>query len=104
MPKGTKFERGKYIMRTGFNESGFLSYLEETFDGFDNCFLRDLVQNVIDYAQKWEHVSKDQFAYFVSDMLPEVEFGEVAMFCEDSILTADGQRMKREAIIDNSMP
>ena len=104
MPKGTKFERGKYIMRKGFNESGFLSYLEETFDGFDNCFLRDLVQNVIDYAQKWEHVSKDQFAYFVSDMLPEVEFGEVAMFCEDSILTADGQRMKREAIIDNSMP
>ena len=90
-------------MRKGFDEKGFMSYLEETFGGFDNRFLRELVQNVIDYAQKWEHVSKDQFAYFVSDMLPEVEFGEVAMFCEDSILTAEGQRMKREAIINYSV-
>lgn len=103
MPKGTKFERGKYIMYKGFDENNFMAYLEATFDGFDNCFLRELVQNVIDYAQKWEHVGKDQFAYFISDMLPEVEFGEVAMFCEDSILTADGQRMKREAIINYSV-
>ena len=90
-------------MRKGFDEKGFMSYLEETFGGVDNCFLRELVQNVIEYAQKWEHVSKDQFAYFVSDMLPEVEFGEVAMFCEDSILTAGGQRVKREAIIHYSL-
>lgn len=85
-------------MRKGFDERGFMAYLEETFGGFDNCFLRGAVQNVIDYAQKWEHVSKDQFAYFLSDMLPEVEFGEVAMFCDDAILTADGQKMKYEAI------
>lgn len=84
-------------MYKGFDENGFMLYLNETFKGFDNSFLRELVRNVIDYAQKWQHVSKDQFARFVSNMLPEIEFGEVAMFCEDSILTADGQRAKHEA-------
>lgn len=84
-------------MYKGFDKDGFMSWLEETFGGFDNCFLRELVENIIEYAHKWEHVSKDQFCEFIYDMLPEVEFGEVAMFCEDEILTAYGQQMKREA-------
>ena len=89
-------------MYKGFDENNFMAYLEATFNGFENSFLRDLVRNVIDYAKKYEHVSKDQFAYFVSDMLPEIEFGEVAMFCDDVILTADGQKMKYETIFNRA--
>ena len=85
-------------MKNGFDKQGFMDYLERSFSGFDNAFLRELVENVIEYAQKREHVSKDQFAFFVSDLLPEVEFGEVAMFCEDGILTKYGQNEKREAL------
>ena len=85
-------------MKKGFNLDGFMRYLEQQFSGFENCFLRETVENIIEYGQKHEHVSKDQFAYFISDILPEVEFGEIAMFCDDDILTADGQQEKRDAI------
>ena len=59
--------------------------LEENFTT-DN-YARQTVLNIIDYAHKHEHISKDQFAYFISDLLPEVEFLEVARFCDDAILT-----------------
>lgn len=78
----------------GFDRAGFMKYLEDTFNGFDNSFLRQTVENIIDYAQKWEHVSRDQFAYFLSDMIPEIEFSEVARFCDDDILTDWGREQK----------
>ncbi len=85
-------------MGKGFNRDGFMAYLEQQFSGFENCFLRETVENIIEYGKKHEHVGKDQFAYFISDILPEVELGEIAMFCDDDILTADGQWLKRDAI------
>ena len=85
-------------MKKGFNQSEFMAYLECTFNGFDNSFLRGLVENVIAYGLKWEKVSKDQFCYWVSDMLPEVEFGEVAMFMDDNCLTENGKEEKYKAI------
>lgn len=85
-------------MEKGFNETEFMAYLESTFNGFDNSFLRGLVENVIAYGLKWEKVSKDQFCYWVSDMLPEVEFGEVAMFIDDNCLTENGKEEKYKAI------
>ena len=90
--------KGVLIMEKGFNKSEFMSYLEHTFVGFDNSFLRGLVENLIEYALKWEKVSKDQFCYWVSDMLPEVEFGEVAMFMDDSCLTENGKEEKYKTI------
>ena len=85
-------------MEKGFNKSEFMEYLEHTFNGFDNSFLRGLVKNLISYGLKWEKVSKDQFCYWISDMLPEVEFGEVAMFIDDGCLTENGQKEKYKAI------
>lgn len=74
-----------------FDRAGFMAYMEANFNGFENPFLRELVNNIIDYAHKHEHVSKDQFCYFIADMLPEVEFGEVAMFTDAACLTQWGQ-------------
>lgn len=85
-------------MEKGFYRAGFMAYLEKTFNGFDNSFLRDTVTNIIDYAQKWEHVSKDQFCSFLSDMLPELDFSEVAAFCEDDILTDWGREQKQKGL------
>lgn len=85
-------------MIKGFNKDGFLSYLDETFSGFDNIFLREMVSNVIDYALEHCHHSLDQACYFLSDMLPEVEFAEVAIFMDDSMLTYHGREVKREAL------
>lgn len=69
----------------GFNEKAFIEWLEEKYDL--NSYAVEMVTNIIEYAHKWEQVSKDQLAYFISDLLPEVEFEEVAQFCEDCMLT-----------------
>lgn len=90
-------------MEQGFNKTAFMEYLENTFGGFENSFLRELVENVIEYANKFERVSKDQFVCFVSDMLPEVEFGEVAAFVDDECLTDNGKYMKYKWMNDHGM-
>lgn len=87
-----------------FDKDNFMEYMEQTFDGFDNSFLRETVENIIEYAHKNEHVSKDQFVEFLDAMLPEVTFGEIAMFCEDAILTKWGIEQKGMTLAKNGFP
>ena len=81
----------------GFYKEDFMKYLSDKVSGLEHVFTWETVEKIIDYATEHEHVSKDQFAYFISDMLPEVEFGEVAMFCEDGMLTENGKAEKKRA-------
>ncbi len=90
-------------MEQRFNKDAFMEYMRNTFQCFENHFVWDLVENVIDYASKYEHISKDQFVYFVSDILPEVEFGEVAAFVDDECLTDNGKYMKYKWMNDHGM-
>jgi hypothetical protein len=85
-------------MENGFDRQGFVEYMNNAFDGFDQPFVRNLVDNVIEYGLKHERVSKDQFCYWLSDMIPEVEFGEVAMFIDDASLTKYGLEEKKKAL------
>ena len=74
----------------------------------DDEMLEDLQQSVIleliknnyiiniEYANEHEHISKDMFCKFVSDMIDEVEFGEVAMFMDDKCLTENGKAEKNK--------
>lgn len=80
----------------GFNREGFLEYLNETFYGLDNPMFRNTIRNIIEYANEHEHISKDMFCKFVSDMIDEVEFGEVAMFMDDKCLTENGKAEKNK--------
>ena len=74
-------------MVKGFNQSLFMEWLESEFNM--NRFTIDIVLNILDYASKHEHVSKDQFCYFVADLIPEVDMLTVASFCDNSILTSE---------------
>ena len=74
-------------MIKGFNQSLFMEWLESEFNM--NRFTIDIVLNILDYASKHEHVSKDQFCYFVADLIPEVDMLTVASFCDNSILTSE---------------
>lgn len=78
-------------MQKGFNNEGFMAYIAYQFPGVfagnGSSFTRELLENLIEYAMKYEHVSKDQFCEFLADLLPEVEMGEVAAFMEDGCLT-----------------
>ena len=85
-------------MVKGFDEQAFMAYLEEKFNGFENPFLRGIVENIIEYAQRHEHISKDQFCWFLCDMIPEVEFCEIAQFAEDDILTDYGKGEKQKQL------
>jgi hypothetical protein len=69
----------------GFNQDAFIEWMEETFE--INDYGIEIVRIIIEYAQRWEHVGKDQFAGFIADMLPDVELLDVAKFCEDGCLT-----------------
>lgn len=80
--------KGEKKMNECFNKYAFMSWLKEEFPGvIDTHWNHDLVTNVIDYALKHKNISKDQLAYFISDLLPEIEFLEVAKFCSNECLT-----------------
>ena len=72
-------------MYTNFNKNNFMTWMENEF--YLNNYSIQTILSLINYAYYYENSTLDQFAYFVSDILPEVEFLEVARFCEDNILT-----------------
>lgn len=82
-------------MKKGFDEVGFMEFLENEFSGFENSFLRETVGNIIDYGLEHNHNSLDQFCYWLSDILPEVEFKEVVLYMDDAHLTGYGKEQKR---------
>ena len=90
-------------MDNRFRKEEFMQYLEETFvcfRGMTGAFLRETVENILEYAEKNMTVSKDQFVQFVADLLPsEISFGEIAMFAGDDMLTRHGIREKQQAIV-----
>lgn len=71
-------------MYKGFDRDSFFRWYEEQF--YTNNTVISLVNNIVDYAYEYEHVSKDQFCNFVAMMLGVSDL-EVAQFCEDAILT-----------------
>lgn len=73
-----------------FNQKDFLEWLScntrfEERGSFDWHY--ELLSNIIEYGLEHHNHSKDQLAYFISDMIPNVEFDDVARFCDNSILT-----------------
>lgn len=78
-----------------FGRDGFIGYMEEIFgaEGFE----KELIEGITDYGIAHNNTSKDQLAYFLSDVIQVLTFGEAAMFCPDSMLTANGIAEKRAA-------
>lgn len=77
-----------YRHEKGFYKKDFLEWLFAEFPGIGaDPWTRELIENVIAFGQKHEHISKDQFAYWIFDMLPDVEFLEAARFMDPGCLT-----------------
>lgn len=72
-------------MYTNFNKNNFMTWMENEF--YLNNYSIQTILSLINYAYVHENTSLDQFAYYISDILPEVEFLDVARFCKDNILT-----------------
>ena len=68
----------------GFDKEAFYDWLEQQ----EAITVYDVLDKVIEYAHRYEHISKDQFVHFISMMMPDyVSFDDVAQFAEDGILT-----------------
>lgn len=61
-----------------------LEYLNKTFN-FDyyNSFTRNTLENLIDYAVNNFNNSKNQLAYYLSDIIDELEFEEIKAVIEN---------------------
>lgn len=82
------------MMYKGFNEEKFIEWLDNRV-GVNN-FGKELVSNIIGYAHVHEHIAKDQFVEFLAELIPGIEFFDVAEFCEENILTNDTIRQLKE--------
>lgn len=76
-------------MKNGFNKEGFMNWLKEEFPGvIDAHWNYDLVENIIDYVIDNKNTSDDELAIFLSSMLPEIEYTEIAKFCDEDMLSS----------------
>lgn len=76
-------------MKNGFDKDGFMKWLKEEFPGVvDTHWNWDLVANIIDYAIDNKNASDDELPIFLSSMLPEIEYTEIAKFCDEDILSS----------------
>ena len=78
-----------------------MMYLEQNFEGFNNSFLREIIHNILEYAHRTQHISKGQFVYFLYDLIPELDIGEIAQFANDEILTTTLILEKNDFIKNN---
>ena len=53
-----------------------------------------MLENVIQYGIKRHNVGKDELAYYLMDVIPELEFTEATAFIIDDQLTSDGLKHK----------
>ncbi len=84
-----------------FDKIGFMAYLEVTFNCLGSPFVRSLLENVVDLGVESHANRRDQLCYFLSETIPEVEFGEVAQFVSDCCLTNSGKKEKKAWLTDH---
>ena len=83
------------MMQNGFDRDGFMSYLKSVDEGYNDTAFR-IVQSIIDYGLKHERISRDQFVYWLYDMIPGLELGAIAQFVANGSLTIKMQDEKRQ--------
>ena len=83
-------------MANGFDKFGFLEMSYEKYRCEEEPMLAELIENVVYDAYTKHNISKDQLVLRLADMLPDLSFGEVAQFVDDSCLSEWGKAEKRE--------
>lgn len=71
-----------------FDKIAFLVWICDEYEIDPVSWDYHLLVNLIEYGLAHHNNSKDQLAYFLSDIIPEVEFEDIAKFCDNSILTS----------------
>ena len=77
----------------GFDSQGFFDYLKQNFSGFENHYLYELVENILESSPNYMSGTDELLEYFKA-IFPEIEFGEIAIFVDDDYLTDEGKKQK----------
>ena len=83
-------------MANGFDKFGFLGMSYRKYRCEEEPMLAELIENVVYDAYTKHNASKDQLVLRLADILPDLSFGEVAQFVDDSCLSECGKAEKRE--------
>ncbi len=70
-------------LRERFDVDGFMAYLEKTFSGFENPFLRETIRKIIEAAHisSMGQLSNKWIAFYIKDHIAdEVQFTEIMQF------------------------
>lgn len=84
-----------------FDKDGFMRWLKETLN-FELCAQQitvELILNLLEYAEKNNNHSKNQMAYFLSDIIPDVSVENIARF-ERKELDREKQKIYEGDIIE----
>ena len=68
-----------------FDKDGFMQYLADTFHGFENCFLRETIEKIIEAAHfsTFEQSNK-WIAYYIKEHIAdEVQLTEIMRFVKN---------------------
>lgn len=77
-------------------------FIRHVLNKYDNGDKKDLVylfsarmlETVIQYGIEHNNVSLNQLAYFLYDIIPEMEYSEVVAYCENDILSQNARLEK----------
>lgn len=72
----------------------FVQFVLTTHGDSNNQFEYLMLYNIVEYGIKHHNTSKDQLAYFLSDIIPNVEFTEVINYVNNDYLTESSKRLK----------
>lgn len=77
----------------GFAQDDFIAYM---LDKAPNAVTVPMLSRVIEYGRKNKNFSKDQFYYYLLNVIPEIDEREAAAFFSNEVLTADMRSKKAE--------
>lgn len=74
---------------------GFISFVLTAHNDVGTPFERNLIRSIVVYGNDHHSVSKDQLAYFLSDVIPDIDFEDVIKFIADECLTDASIKLKK---------
>ena len=78
----TRFPKQPKKLEERFDLTGFMNYLQETFQGFDNSFLRETVEKIVWNAHFSNFDARNNWiAFYIREHLPdEIQLNEIMKF------------------------
>lgn len=81
-----------------FDREAFIKHIVKKSESDGNerlyIFAVRFLERVIDYGIEHKNVSKNQLAYFLHEIIPDVEFAEIVAYCANDILTNNARHEK----------